>query len=273
MATKQAHKRLTKEYQAILANPTPYIIAHPTDSNILEWHYIVTGAPDTPYEGGQYWGTLMFTPDYPFAPPAIRMYTPNGRFQTSTRLCLSISDFHPKSFNPAWSVSTILVGLMSFMNSEEMTTGSIGGSLEERRWYSARSQWWNSTGGGSATTPITSIQNMPKGPGNIKAGDGGVRFRQEWPELDAENWRWITENKIDPKTGRCLPVPSDQKTDCSPKLATLRRRLGGVDGNRTSSGAKAARDGGRQLVTKNAIWGIAGVFLLFAILSRFFNDD
>ena len=34
------------------------------------------------------------------------------------RLCLSISDFHPDTWNPAWSVSTILTGLLSFMVSE-----------------------------------------------------------------------------------------------------------------------------------------------------------
>ena len=147
MATKAAHKRLTREYAAIQTNPPPYITAHPSETNILEWHYILTGAPDTPYFGGQYWGTLIFPPEYPFAPPAIRMHTPSGRFQTSTRLCLSISDFHPKSFNPAWSVSTILIGLMSFMNSEEMTAGSLSASPTERRWHSARSRWWNTTGG------------------------------------------------------------------------------------------------------------------------------
>lgn len=57
----------------------------------------------------------MFPKEYPFKPPRIIMITPNGRFQTNTRLCLSISDFHPDTWNPAWSVSTILTGLLSFM--------------------------------------------------------------------------------------------------------------------------------------------------------------
>ena len=35
------------------------------------------------------------------------------------RLCLSISDFHPDTWNPAWSVSTILTGLLSFMVSQK----------------------------------------------------------------------------------------------------------------------------------------------------------
>ncbi|KAK3203546.1 hypothetical protein GRF29_112g1611869 [Pseudopithomyces chartarum] len=148
MATPAATKRLTREYTTISKSPPPYIIAHPSEQNILEWHYILTGPPDTPYEGGQYWGTLMFPPDYPFAPPAIRMHTPSGRFQPSTRLCLSISDFHPKSFNPAWEVSTILTGLLSFMTSEEMTTGSVRASEAERKLFAQRTRWWNSTGGG-----------------------------------------------------------------------------------------------------------------------------
>jgi ubiquitin-conjugating enzyme E2 J2 len=39
MATKAANKRLAREYQAIQANPPPYITAHPSESNILEWQY------------------------------------------------------------------------------------------------------------------------------------------------------------------------------------------------------------------------------------------
>lgn len=36
MATKAAQKRLTREYQALQKEPTPYISAHPCESNILE---------------------------------------------------------------------------------------------------------------------------------------------------------------------------------------------------------------------------------------------
>lgn len=76
---------------------------------------MVAGPEDTPYEGGYYHGKLVFPGDFPFKPPAIYMITPNGRFRTNRKLCLSISDFHPDTWNPAWSVSTILTGLLSFM--------------------------------------------------------------------------------------------------------------------------------------------------------------
>ena len=253
MATSAATKRLTKEFKSISQNPPEYIVAHPSESNILEWHYIITGPPNTPYDGGQYWGALIFPPDYPFAPPAIRMHTPSGRFQPSTRLCLSISDFHPKSFNPAWEVSTILVGLLSFMTSEEMTTGSIRASDQERRVFAARSRWWNSTGGGSGTRTIPSISNSnSRGNGAIRAGDGGAKFRKEWPEIDEDNWQYLTVRKIDPATGKVVSAANPQGS-CTPTADALRRgvttsnsRAGQVMG-----GAQQARVVGQSWLSRN----------------------
>lgn len=73
------------------------------------------------------------------------MFTPSGRFQTGVRLCLSISDYHPKTWNPAWSVSTILTGLLSFMCADESTTGSITRTDEVRRNYAKQSKSFNNT--------------------------------------------------------------------------------------------------------------------------------
>lgn len=140
MATRGATKRLAKEYQQIQLDPPEFAIAKPSERNILEWHYVITGPPETPYHGGQYYGTLNFPPDYPFKPPSIKMVTPSGRFQCNTRLCLSISDFHPKSWNPSWQVSTILTGLVSFMTSEEMTTGGISTPNNARIGYARDSR-------------------------------------------------------------------------------------------------------------------------------------
>ncbi len=35
----------------IQENPPPFIIAKPTEKNVLEWHYVITGPPDSPYAG------------------------------------------------------------------------------------------------------------------------------------------------------------------------------------------------------------------------------
>ncbi|CAH6722238.1 ubiquitin-conjugating enzyme E2 6 [[Candida] jaroonii] len=143
MASRTAQKRLTKEYRSIDANPPPFIVARPNDENILEWHYVITGPDNTPYEDGQYHGILRFPANYPFQPPAISMVTPNGRFSCNTRLCLSMSDYHPDTWNPAWSVSTILTGLLSFMTSNDPTTGSINTSDSLKRKFASESKNWN----------------------------------------------------------------------------------------------------------------------------------
>lgn len=125
MATQMATARLRKELKALLKEPVDNIRALPNESNILEWHYVIEGGKDTPYEGGWYHGIIKFPKEYPFKPPSIEMLTPNGRFKTNTKLCLSMSDFHPETWNPLWSVANILTGLHSFMLEEGSTYGSI----------------------------------------------------------------------------------------------------------------------------------------------------
>ncbi|CBY00087.1 hypothetical protein IAQ61_002712 [Plenodomus lingam] len=269
MATPGATKRLTKEYASITKSPPPYIIAHPSEKNILEWHYIITGPPDTPYDGGQYWGTLTFPPDYPFAPPAIRMHTPSGRFQPSARLCLSISDFHPKSFNPAWEVSTILTGLLSFMTSEEMTTGSVRASEAERKCWAQLSRWWNSTGGGSPQS--TAQSSNTRGFGGIKAGDGGAKFKQEWPEMDAENMKWLQARKIDLATGMPRAPPTSTQPPCSPEVAGLRRRTG-ASATVVHDAAQIARDAGQSWLSRNKFKLGFGVVLMYILVARILGD-
>ncbi|KAK4619380.1 Ubiquitin-conjugating enzyme E2 6 [Fulvia fulva] len=273
MATKAAHKRLTREYQAIQKSPPEFISAHPSETNILEWHYILTGPPDTVYAGGQYWGTLVFPSDYPFAPPAIRMHTPSGRFRCSERLCLSISDFHPKSFNPAWEVSTILLGVLSFMTSEEMTTGSVSAKPEERSVFAANTRWWNSTGGGSTTRTLGSgAVNEEKrlgggsnrGFGAIKAGDGGKRFKEQFPELDEENWKWMEQEKIDPQTGQKIGAVAVEADAQELETAIRRKKV---------PAARAPAEVQQSWLLRNRWWIVGGVVFAYVVAARLLRDQ
>lgn len=141
--THSAIARLKQDYLRLKKDPVPYILAEPVPSNILEWHYVVKGPEKTPYEGGFYHGKLVFPIQFPFQPPSIYMTTPNGRFRVNTRLCLSISDFHPSTWNPAWSVSTILAGLLSFMIEKSPTVGSIDTSDANKRLLAEQSLEYN----------------------------------------------------------------------------------------------------------------------------------
>ncbi|KAL2243143.1 UNVERIFIED_CONTAM: Ubiquitin-conjugating enzyme E2 34 [Sesamum indicum] len=120
MAEKACVKRLQKEYRALCKEPVSNVVARPLPNDILEWR-------------GYYYGKIKFPPEYPFKPPGISMTTPNGRFMTQKKICLSMSDFHPESWNPMWSVSSILTGLLSFMMDNSPTTGSVSTTEEEKQ--------------------------------------------------------------------------------------------------------------------------------------------
>ena len=65
----------------------------------------------SPYAGGIYHGVLLFPKEYPLRPPGVKLLTKNGRFHINRRLCLSMSDFHPESWNPMWSIGYVLCSL------------------------------------------------------------------------------------------------------------------------------------------------------------------
>lgn len=55
MATKAARTRLTREYKTMQKEPTPYIVAHPCESNILEYAHLPPAPILTTHETGVAW--------------------------------------------------------------------------------------------------------------------------------------------------------------------------------------------------------------------------
>eukprot|EP00282_Hemiselmis_andersenii_P014830 CAMPEP_0114123294 /NCGR_PEP_ID=MMETSP0043_2-20121206/8144_1 /TAXON_ID=464988 /ORGANISM="Hemiselmis andersenii, Strain CCMP644" /LENGTH=163 /DNA_ID=CAMNT_0001216051 /DNA_START=226 /DNA_END=714 /DNA_ORIENTATION=+ len=128
MERKQNLQRLQRELKALRNDPVPGVHATPLPSNMLEWHYVIEGPAGTAYSGGYYHGVIKFPQEYPFKPPSIRMITPSGRFEPNQRICLSMSDFHPETWNCMWSVSSILQGVASFMLDNSPAIGTISTS-------------------------------------------------------------------------------------------------------------------------------------------------
>ena len=48
-----------------------------------------------------------------------------------------MSDFHPETWNPMWSVASVLTGLLSFMLEDTNTTGAIVTTREDKRQLAA----------------------------------------------------------------------------------------------------------------------------------------
>ena len=57
----------------------------------------------------------------------------------------TLCSFHPESWNPVWSVASILAGLQSFMVESSQTVGSIETSVAEKLRLAAASMEYNKT--------------------------------------------------------------------------------------------------------------------------------
>ncbi|KAH9990603.1 ubiquitin-conjugating enzyme/RWD-like protein, partial [Russula vinacea] len=223
MASKAANKRLSKEYVTMQKEPPPFVWAVPDEKDILIWNFIIHGPPDSPYVGGEYHGVLLFPSEYPFKPPGIKMYTPSGRFQPDKKICFSMSDFHPGSWNPAWSVATILTGLVSFMLSDEMTTGSVTTTDADKECMLAGVMLGTCSSGGSGIVflSIARITSIPAEHGRERT------WHARHIRTYARTFRQYTDGALTPNTyaeGRTRsPISSGRSKDrgcCTPTEGT-----------------------------------------------------
>lgn len=171
-----------------------------------------------------------------------------------------------------------------------MTTGSISATEQERRILAARSRWWNSTGGGSGVLdPVSGIVVPNRAPGagigtggsrgGVGNGDLGRKFREEWKDVDAENWRWLKAKGFNLASGLIAPPPSaSARPPTSSGVAGVagtdtegarRRQRSGSIGNTGTAGAAGVvvRRGGGWFEGHRVFVGI--VFLIaWALLAR-----
>nr|XP_043605885.1 ubiquitin-conjugating enzyme E2 32 [Erigeron canadensis] len=134
-------KRILQEVKEMQSNPSDDFMSLPLEENIFEWHFAIRGPSDTEFEGGIYHGRIQLPSEYPFKPPSFQLLTPNGRFETQTKICLSISNHHPEHWQPSWSVRTALTALIAFMpTSPNGALGSLDYKKEERRILAVKSR-------------------------------------------------------------------------------------------------------------------------------------
>jgi len=131
-----------------------------------------------------------------------------------------------------------------------------------------RTRWWNSTGGGSWTESGKGVQKS-----NIKAGDGGAKFRSEWPELDRENWKWMKENRIDPSTGNFMDAASGGVSHaCAPGMA-LRRPSGSQPiAGAVVEGGRAVGEEGRGWLRRNKLLVAGMVIFTYVLIARLLGE-
>ena len=213
-------KRIRGDVKELAKNPSPVYFALPLEDNMYEWHFCLRGALDTDFEGGVYHGRILLPSDWPFKAPDIVLLTPNGRFETRKKICLSISSHHNETWQPAWGVRLILEALLSFLPTPgEGALGSLDYPPRERRHLAAASHAWRA----------------PEGYGNERV------------------WEWAQEAKRTPLSAADFSSSGGGGGggggDMAAQLAQLQM---GKSSSSSSSSAAAAAGGGAATATATA---------------------
>ncbi|GIM06672.1 hypothetical protein Vretimale_10951 [Volvox reticuliferus] len=134
-------KRIIQEMKEIQEDTSGDFLAEALETDIFEWHFVIRGPRDTEFEGGIYHGRILLPAEYPFKPPSFILLTPNGRFETNMKICLTISNHHPEAWQPSWGVRTALLALIAFMPTPgNGALGALEFPKEDRRALAARSR-------------------------------------------------------------------------------------------------------------------------------------
>lgn len=83
--------------------------------------------------------------------------------------------------------------------------------------------------------------------------------------MDAENWEWMTKNKIDAATGNKIGG-----TSCGPQLG-----IAGGSGHQTQAVVDAVvqqRDAGTGWLSRNRLLIVGGVIFVYVLIARIFSE-
>lgn len=258
-----AVKRLMREAKE-LRNPTYQYYAQPLEDNLFEWHFTVRGPPESPYEGGIYHGRIMFPAEYPMKPPSVMLLTPNGRFEIGKKICLSISAYHPETWQPSWSIRTVLVAICGFMPTKGGgAIGALDYTTEERQKLARKSTEWRCSVCDCQNSDILLSKDEDDNTSDQAKQDkelaSQISFKSE-AEVKAA-FQQQAESK--PNTTGNEPSQPTQQTSRETPTPSLRQRPVVRESTVTTplvqSRQQQSSNGGRGLV-------LLGMFLVFAIL-------
>jgi ubiquitin-conjugating enzyme E2 N len=109
-------KRILKEMAILHKNPIDRVVFKFDDDNIYLMTCVITGAEDTPYEGGEYHVAIQLPKDYPTNPPKVilmtKIYHPN--INTIGKVCLNI--IKEKEWLPGYRIETIIRAIQALMS-------------------------------------------------------------------------------------------------------------------------------------------------------------
>ena len=130
-------KRIQKEFQNMINDPSEDFYANPIKDDMFCWHFTIRGPPDTEFEGGLYHGIIKLPMSYPNRPPSIMFLTPNGRFDVNMDVCLSMTRYHKEEWQAAWTIRSMLEAIIAFfpVKEDHDAIGALDSSVESRKHF------------------------------------------------------------------------------------------------------------------------------------------
>lgn len=148
--TSKAIRRIQQDIENILKDDIKEqgIFYEVNESDISTGTALIIGPPNTPYEGGFYFFSVKFPPNYPFDPPAMCTLTQDGftRFNPNLyregKICLSlINTWHVgDKWSGCQSLSTVLLSILTSVLIEDPFTNEPNFETQGK---SAQSQIYN----------------------------------------------------------------------------------------------------------------------------------
>eukprot|EP00291_Cryptomonas_curvata_P014253 CAMPEP_0172182352 /NCGR_PEP_ID=MMETSP1050-20130122/18354_1 /TAXON_ID=233186 /ORGANISM="Cryptomonas curvata, Strain CCAP979/52" /LENGTH=153 /DNA_ID=CAMNT_0012855793 /DNA_START=97 /DNA_END=558 /DNA_ORIENTATION=+ len=112
--TTPARRRLMRDFKRLQTDPPSGISGAPAVDNIMQWSAVIFGPDDTPWEGGTFKLSVVFTEDYPNKAPQVKfitkMFHPN--IYADGAICLDILQ---NQWSPIYDISAILTSIQSLL--------------------------------------------------------------------------------------------------------------------------------------------------------------
>lgn len=103
-----------RDFKRLQTDPPTGITGAPAVDNIMQWSAVIFGPDDTPWEGGTFKLSLVFSEDYPNKAPQVKfitkMFHPN--IYADGAICLDILQ---NQWSPIYDISAILTSIQSLL--------------------------------------------------------------------------------------------------------------------------------------------------------------
>ena len=115
-----AVRRLARELQDCMRNPSQYFRVWPKDETFLVWEGVIHNLPDERHVGKQYSLNINFQLDHPFKPPTIR-FIDRVKCENILRNGYVCMDILSDQWSPAFTVSALMHCVTSLLTDAPIT--------------------------------------------------------------------------------------------------------------------------------------------------------